>query len=886
MSKVVVFKIDNGNFEEGFSGTVQFREEGGSVYREENISLPPLSEIPELYHKFKENYRNLEKVRRVINLETRGFDVDPNQNTNVSTLETCREAVQEFENCVEGWFNHPFTEQLRGYIENEVSKDESARVIIQTNNEILKRIPWHLWRLFRNRRKAWISLGAKYNSPSKPFNSPVKILAILGDDEGINLHQDARMLKNLIGAKVEVLKQPTRQQLSNKLRAESWDILCFAGHSKTSESGNDGIIQISNIDSPSLRDLRNAFTDAIDNGLNLAIFNSCDGLGLAHKLTELGIPRTIVMREPVPNKVAQEFLHEFLHLFSQGEKFHLAVRKAQIKLEGMEAEYPCASWLPIIYQNPGENSLYWRQSFIVKIKRGVRRLWQSHKVATLISLVLVGTLTAIIINQIFTLPPRPPVPRDSKTSVPQVQSQSLDKLFSQGEQILVKNKSNPNKQKGTAAFKDKKWDLAINEFRNSLNQTPNDPESLVYLNNAIAMKNSNPLKIAVAVPVEQPPGEDEEMLRGIAHAQSKLNCSSVDNIVKLIKTNQTNLCQGGIQGRQLLVEIVNDKGDSDTAIKVAQKIVTDKNKADILAVIGHSTSEMTLNAVEKEYQDKLLVVSATSNSVRFDTNSDIVLRTVINNTYEINEFEKKYVKSKFNSSGIRGIVVYEKGDTFSDSLKREFETKIPLLSNSTFDEYKFDDDNYSLQKLLALIQEKKANVLLLAPSGKEEMVRKALQVVKEISKNQNNKNLILLGASTMYSPITTSFKDITDYGKASEIAKLVVFTPWHRSNPNFESDFEKEAKNIWGDVKINWITAMAYDATKVIIEGLDKVGEQVNQRQLREKLLRNINNFSVQGATTTVKFEKKGGRKRTDGLGVLVQVKCNNTSCNFENLDS
>ncbi len=55
---------------------------------------------------------------------------------------------------------------------------------------------------------------------------------------------------------------------------------------------------------------------AISRGLQLAIFNSCDGLGLANDLAELNIPQIIVMRSPVPDLVAQEFLKHFLKAFS------------------------------------------------------------------------------------------------------------------------------------------------------------------------------------------------------------------------------------------------------------------------------------------------------------------------------------------------------------------------------------------------------------------------------------------------------------------------------------------------------------------------------------------------------------------------------------------
>ncbi|HEY9295513.1 MAG TPA: CHASE2 domain-containing protein, partial [Phormidium sp.] len=91
----------------------------------------------------------------------------------------------------------------------------------------------------------------------------------------------------------------------------------------------------------------------------LAIFNSCDGLEIAWNLVDLQIPQAIVMREPVSDRVAQEFLKNFLTAFSGGESFYLSVREAREKLQALETEFPCATWLPVICQNPAELPFKW-----------------------------------------------------------------------------------------------------------------------------------------------------------------------------------------------------------------------------------------------------------------------------------------------------------------------------------------------------------------------------------------------------------------------------------------------------------------------------------------------------------------------------------------------
>nr|WP_279239822.1 CHAT domain-containing protein [Scytonema sp. UIC 10036] len=233
---------------------------------------------------------------------------------------------------------------------------------MQTEDNQIRRIPLQLWNFFERYPQAELALSSTtYERKSKPKSSKsyIKILAILGDSTGIDTQKDRVLLEQLPNAEVKFLVEPQRQMLNDELWVQTWDILFFAGHSFTLSEQEIGYFRLNQTDSLTIAELKNALIKAIEQGLHLAIFNSCDGLGLATNLADLHIPQMIVMREPVPDKVAQEFLKNLLREFSTGKLLYQSVREARMRLQGLENEFPCASWLPVICQNPSETPFWW-----------------------------------------------------------------------------------------------------------------------------------------------------------------------------------------------------------------------------------------------------------------------------------------------------------------------------------------------------------------------------------------------------------------------------------------------------------------------------------------------------------------------------------------------
>ncbi|MEL6351096.1 MAG: CHASE2 domain-containing protein [Cyanobacteria bacterium J06627_28] len=278
------------------------------------------------------------------------------------------------------WLNAPEFLPVDRALRGELARTADAQIIIETSDPQLQKLPWHLWQIFEEYPGVELSFSA-FNwrplSSQATHSERSRILATFGNSNGLDLAADLARLQALPNAEVSVLKVPTLSQLHEKLwQPQGWDIFFFAGHSKTQDK--TGVIDLNENERLTIEQIKYALSKALKNGLKIAIFNSCDGLGLAQQLSDLQIPYVVVMREPVPDCVAQQFLQYLLTAFAAGQPFHLAVGEARQRLAGLENELPGASWLPIIWQNPTASAIYWQDlQQTVGAGGGARHHWRS-----------------------------------------------------------------------------------------------------------------------------------------------------------------------------------------------------------------------------------------------------------------------------------------------------------------------------------------------------------------------------------------------------------------------------------------------------------------------------------------------------------------------------
>jgi uncharacterized protein YjbI with pentapeptide repeats len=356
----VVLKLNTGNLTTGFAATLQIGPEAATPHVEVTGHLAPAPELWAAYQDWRLAYQ------RSLNANHR-MHIPDTQITNISHhdfWQNCEAKAVVLADRLNQWLNHSTSRQLKERLLEQLSPADPIRLLIQTDDADLRHLPLQLWDWFDRYPQAELALSTpsyqRIQRATKP-KSQVKILAILGDSQGIDIAHDRALLEQLPNAAITFLVEPDRRELNDRLWEQDWDILFFAGHSQSRQVGQIeyGYLQINAQEQLPIAQLRHGLRKAIAQGLQLAIFNSCDGLGIARDLADLNLPQMIVMREPVPDRVAQEFLKHFLLDFSGGASLYQSVRSGREKLQGLEDQFPCASWLPVIYQNPAIVPVLW-----------------------------------------------------------------------------------------------------------------------------------------------------------------------------------------------------------------------------------------------------------------------------------------------------------------------------------------------------------------------------------------------------------------------------------------------------------------------------------------------------------------------------------------------
>lgn len=881
----IVIQVKSGTFEKGFRIQGDVFNNGTPIARLRNCrQLPAAQEVPRLYQAWRQAYGQLGQDPTA-RMGMSSLQTVEGQTTNYSASSRCQQATQALESALKNWFAQSEFNLLDALIRAEsiVHADQSVPVIFdfdtgdEATDTLLRKLPWHLWPLFRRTLlNAEVVLSTGRYRQVEPLQHPVKVLVVLGSSEGdINVDDDRQTWESIRhqGAQLTVLEQPKPEELDQQLRSHSWDILFFAGHSSSQQDRlDDGYLQINDHEVIQLEYLDEALLRAAQKGLKLAIFNSCDGLGLAHFLArlEVPVPFSVVMREPVPDVIARKFLKEFLAEFSQDKPLYLAMREARSHLRCRQSNYPGATWLPILCQNPTQPELFWPPEPQVCVPSDDESQLADESAGTTTPLPqrnapaqhkrywpwVVGGLGLAVLGAIVALwQPW----RSQQPVVENIKSVAGDE-YSFGEEFLLRASRSPVAQAGVESFRRGDHEEAQRYFLDALRNEVNDPELLIYLNNAQAAISGKPITtIAVSIPGTDARADAKELLRGVAQAQAENNCG-VEPIVRAVQDTAPLECQGNAMPLQVLIADHENRND---APKVLQRFTQVSEDSRVIGLIGRYNSSMTFTVEDKIISDgiKMPVISTTSTAVR---KSDQAVSGYVFRTSPTDAAATQKWHAHLQLKGAQRLIVLSNPDSpYSQSLRNEL---FKLLS-VTAREQLYDCDLANIDSCLKDIQGRSIDAIVLAPPDERDDIATALNFVDRYEVQYGN-NPVVLGGDTLYGNQQVLSRITED----RLLEQLLVAVPWHRSrNP---TAFENDAWALWRS-KINWRTAMAYDATQLFLSATSQLGDCKDLQTCRQDVRDIIRaNGLDDGATGKMRFSDDGNRivGSDDGVSVLVKV--------------
>ncbi|MEP6521913.1 bifunctional serine/threonine-protein kinase/ABC transporter substrate-binding protein [Microcoleus vaginatus DQ-U2] len=455
---------------------------------------------------------------------------------------------------------------------------------------------------------------------------------------------------------------------------------------------------------------------------------------------------------------------------------------------------------------------------------------------------------------------------DSRTPVDSNPRLVLPDNLSAGERILFTSSRPRLKQRGVEKFAASNSEQAFNLFKQSWHKEyGKDPETLVYLNNAfLEVSNAPYYTIAVAIPIcgRKPDSfallgaQAKEFLRGVAQAQTEVNLG-LSNASDRDFPGRDFLPSQAINGKGLKVIIADDGNDERKARQRAMSLV---NQPEILAVVGHASSEMTMYTVDIYNNNNLVLMSPGAATQELtDEPKKFFFRT----QYTSSLIAKDLADYLLAKNQTQVAILYNQESPFSASFKEEYTTYFrdrkggEIVCIRDFDLFNTD---FNAQRAIEEIQANAETAIVLVP---DPHVRGALNSAFEIIKLNADRNWIA-GAWMLMCPQMLEF---VSRQPQMLFEKLILSVGWHPLNsPNKE--FPQQARSLWGE-EGNTRIASGYDAARALIKALE-----MQQEPSREGMQRTLSSpdFSAWGATGTIQFNSPENGDRKNHPSDLVHI--------------
>lgn len=442
-------------------------------------------------------------------------------------------------------------------------------------------------------------------------------------------------------------------------------------------------------------------------------------------------------------------------------------------------------------------------------------------------------------------------------------SETREKLISSGNSLELEPKYaygtsqvsldyRKRKEGAIQAFSDGKYKEAAGKFaalrdraiadrdntllKKTADKVVNDPEILIFKNNAIARYRNKefgePLhKIAVAAPLTDAEGTlfqlGKNMLQGVAQAQDRVLSIPIDKMDSPREELETDQAQASdpqlaMPHLNLEVVVVNDRNIPEQAVVSAGTVLSQEGNSDILAVVGHYTSDSTCDALNKVYsEEKVVVISplSTLSDLKEECGpNSFFFRTTSSNKIEADSLAQHFsilLEQTGKPKVGKVAIFYNQGDKFSKDLFKEVRG---LLEEDgvEIDSRQLSDAGSDEERVSVLKEIGSVDALFILPDGRNkdsQAFDNAVALIDEASTN-----IPVFGSNPLYDN-----KTALDLGTEKVKDRLFLALDW---------DFDCAPKSFTADMKEYWFgslnraTAASYEAVQVLASAFQNINSE------------------------------------------------------------
>ncbi|WP_295618135.1 ABC transporter substrate-binding protein [Chamaesiphon sp. GL140_3_metabinner_50] len=415
------------------------------------------------------------------------------------------------------------------------------------------------------------------------------------------------------------------------------------------------------------------------------------------------------------------------------------------------------------------------------------------------------------------------------------------------------------------------------------------PEILIYINNCAIERNHARLSqkkisvrtIAVVVPINHDRGQiATETLQGIAQIQLQINAQIDElglaehypNILPLFGT----LLHRKIALKILIVNDINNLYDGDD--RTAENLTRLAPELNLIAIIGHYSSEATQRAVPVYAQAGIVLVNSSSTSTQLSSleiGEQLCFFRIppidTINAAKLVEFLADPAAFPHLPALKRTVIIYAENSIYSNSYRQAIEDELNKRSSdfqilSTFG-YLNEEDIRSSNYVEQLNREEVDIVIIIIDARIDPNFLANTGLLSQL----NLDRCVLAGSATLYKQnFSHSILVPRDSTNADLQPQIITCLPWHwdsrangcNSNRLPAQGFCTLASRLWDANKVTWRSATAFDSVLLIYQMLQQFPHIDDSRSLLEQMDRHftLEYHQFQGITGQIAFQANGDR--------------------------